>query len=171
MEDQKKNNKKLRTYNNCPLCKGYFHSAKTCIFRKHALHFKDMEQQIKQLTISAKDDTKPAELLLPTQTINKDEDKDSGSETDFEDSTMEDDQPVLLFDQILKIVQAMSSRKEAATKQEEDDNMLDFTQQVKMFEPEQQGTSCELTKEKFTNSICKILPDGAEFPEDLFNIE
>ena len=107
MADQKRNNKKFRTYNNCPLCKGYFHSAEACIFRKHALYFKEIKQQIKQLTLSIKDETKSAELLLPTQRINKDEDKDCGSETDFEDSTMEDDQPVLLFDQILKIVQAM----------------------------------------------------------------
>ena len=84
---------------------------------------------------------------------------------------MEDDQPVLLFDQILKIVQAMSSRKEAAIKQADEDDMLDFTQQVKMLEPEQQGTSCELTKEKFAHLICKIISDGAEFPEDLFNIQ
>ena len=86
---------------------------------------------------------------------------------------MEDDQQVPLFDQILKIVQAMPSKKDAAAKQAaEESDMLDFTQQVEMFQPEkQQGTSCELIKEKFANSICKILPDGAEFPEDLFNIE
>ena len=128
MADQKMNNKKFRTYNNCPLCKGYFHSAKACIFGKHALHFKEMEQQIKQLTLFANYDTKPAELLLPTLRINKDEDKDSGSETDFEESTMEDDQPVLLFDQILKIVQAMSSRKDAEAKQAaKESDTLDFT--------------------------------------------
>ena len=32
-------------------------------------------------------------------------------------------------------------------------------------------TSCELTKKTFGASICKILPDTAEFPEDLFNVE
>ena len=71
MADQKRNNKQFRTYNNCPLCKAYFHSAKACIFRKHALHFKEMEQQIKQLTLSAKDKAQTAELLLPTQRVNK----------------------------------------------------------------------------------------------------
>ena len=35
----------------------------------------------------------------------------------------------------------------------------------------QQEASCELTKEMFQNSICKILPDTADFPEDLFNVE
>ena len=81
MADQKKNKKQFRTYTNCPLGKGYFHSAKACIFRKHALLFKEMEHQIKQLSISTKDKTKKAELLLPTQRINKDEEQDSGSET------------------------------------------------------------------------------------------
>ena len=32
-------------------------------------------------------------------------------------------------------------------------------------------TSCELTKKSFENSICKVLPDTAEFPEDIFNVD
>ena len=32
-------------------------------------------------------------------------------------------------------------------------------------------TACELGKENFKSSICKILPDTAEFPEDIFNVE
>ena len=44
--DIKMNSKKFRTYDKCPLCSGYFHSAKACIFRKHALNFKDMKEQI-----------------------------------------------------------------------------------------------------------------------------
>ena len=70
----------------------------------------------------------------------------------------------------------MSSRKGAIANQAaEEANRLDssdFSQQVEMGEPRvQQETPCGLTKEKFANSICKILPDGADFREDLFNIE
>ena len=32
-------------------------------------------------------------------------------------------------------------------------------------------TSCELSKKSFESLICKVLPDTAEFPEDIFNIE
>ena len=32
-------------------------------------------------------------------------------------------------------------------------------------------TTCELNKQSFTTSICKVLPDTVEFPEDIFNIE
>ena len=37
--------------------------------------------------------------------------------------------------------------------------------------PKPDDTSCELTKKSFGNSICKVLPDTAEFLEDIFNIE
>ena len=65
-----------------------------------------MKQQIKQLTESARTG-KPNELHLPTQVIHKGEEY-SGNRSDSEDSEIEEEQPVLLFDQILKIVQAMS---------------------------------------------------------------
>ena len=32
-------------------------------------------------------------------------------------------------------------------------------------------TACELTKRSFETSICKVLPDTAEFPEDIFTLE
>ena len=34
-----------------------------------------------------------------------------------------------------------------------------------------QLTRCQLTKKSFTTSICKVLSDTAEFPEDIFNVE
>ena len=40
-----------------------------------------------------------------------------------------------------------------------------------VFEDQPKQTTCELTKQSFATSICKVLPDTAEFPEDIFNIE
>ena len=39
-------NKKFTTYKNCPLCKGYFHSAKACIFRTHVKHFSILRREM-----------------------------------------------------------------------------------------------------------------------------
>ena len=40
-----------------------------------------------------------------------------------------------------------------------------------VFGDQPKQTTCELTKQSFATSICKVLPDTAEFPEDIFNIE
>ena len=40
-----------------------------------------------------------------------------------------------------------------------------------VFGDQPKPTTCELTKQSFTTSICKVLPNTAEFPEDIFNIE
>ena len=40
-----------------------------------------------------------------------------------------------------------------------------------VFEDQPKQTTCELSKQSFATSICKVLPDTAEFPEDIFNIE
>ena len=40
-----------------------------------------------------------------------------------------------------------------------------------VFEDQPKQPTCELTKQSFATSICKVLPDTAEFPEDIFNIE
>ena len=38
-------------------------------------------------------------------------------------------------------------------------------------EEEESSPQCELNRIKFENSICKVLPDTADFPEDIFNVE
>ena len=40
-----------------------------------------------------------------------------------------------------------------------------------VFGENPEDTPCELNLQNFENSICKVLPDTAEFPEDIFNIE
>ena len=40
-----------------------------------------------------------------------------------------------------------------------------------VFEDQPKQPTCELTRQSFSTSICKVLPDTAEFPEDIFNIE
>ena len=40
-----------------------------------------------------------------------------------------------------------------------------------LFGDKPDETRCQLTKKSFETSICKVLPDTAEFPEDIFNIE
>ena len=73
----------------------------------------------------------------------------------------EDGQPIMMLRalQILLITDTTST--ETQTVEE------DYSFQPTVL----QETSYELTKEKFNNSICKILPDAADFPYDLFNVE
>ena len=48
---------------------------------------------------------------------------------------------------------------------------LQLTPDTRKFKVFGNHTACELNKKNFELSICKILPDTAEFPEDIFNIE
>ena len=48
---------------------------------------------------------------------------------------------------------------------------LEDERKFEVFGDKTDQTSCDLTKKSFTTSICKVLPDTAEFPEDTFNIE
>ena len=101
--DIKINSRKFKTYDNCPLCRQCFHSAKACIFRKHALHFNDMKQQIQQLTHNLKNiqGKKPTEVLLHKITLQREREVDISDEED----TDENGQPIFTFDNILKALQ------------------------------------------------------------------
>ena len=154
----KMNSKKIQTYDNCPLCRGYFHSAKACIFRKHALYFSEMKQQIQELT---QPNSQPKELLLPKVPM-----KMEISVQEKEDIEVdEDEQPIMMFDRILRVLQSLQITDATSTETQTMEEDQEFQPTVL------QETSCELTKEKFNISICKILPDAADFPDDLFNVE
>ena len=160
--DIRMNSKKFKTYDKCPLCSGYFHSAKACIFRKHALNFQNMKEQIQLTQDTGSKEKKPTEVTITVSTMNLQEETEEDS-SDEEEYTIEeeDGEPVIqpqtsMFDKMFKLLQHMD--------EEEKKNCSIQTTQL-------QETSCELTREKFQNSICKILPDTADFPEDLFNVE
>ena len=179
--DFKINSKKIKTYDNWPLCRGAFHSAKACVFRKHAQQFHGMKKEIQQLTQNLKkvenSCSKPTELLIPTSVL-QEEDSTSIQDTD------KDGQSVFTFDKILKALMDYQQIQEVISQDEEENSLqLNFsseTVQPKHLESVSlqtgqfqgvQEASCELTKKMFQNSICKILPDAADFPEDLFNVE
>ena len=162
--DIKMNSKKFKTYDNCPLCRGYFHSAKACIFRKHALHFNDIKKQIQQ---NVKDacHTRHTELLLPkiSMAFTFEEPEEDNSDEE------EERQPILTFDKILKALQYLQVHDSKTSASQTMDIGKEETYSV---QPTQcQDTSCELTRKKFQSSICKILPNTVDFPEDLFNVE
>ena len=156
--DVKMNSRKFKIYDNCPLCRGFFHSAKACIFRKHALYFEDMKEQLQQLTSNLRESDKN----MKKETIKQSQ---AETQTDISDEYEldEEGQPILMFDRILKALQHL----QMIDKDEEHDMEEDEIVQPEHF----QDISCELTREKFQNSICKILLDTADFPEDLFNVE
>ena len=60
--------KRFTTYKNCPLCKGYFHSAKACIFRRHVGHVNEMQKNIQQLAEQFEDLDISGSMVLPVPT-------------------------------------------------------------------------------------------------------
>ena len=202
--------KKFTTYRNCPLCPGYFHSAKACIFRKHVKHVNELQQNLEQLAEQFEHLDISGQMILPANTEDREQfsSDDSSEEGDY-DTEDEEDRPFTTFEQILKVV---STIKHAAIETDEDeqdeaereDPEGNDENQAQQTQPDQQPewiqmetdsehgslllkderkfgdkpdetscqlTGCQLTKKSFTTSICKVLPDTAEFPEDIFNVE
>ena len=78
-------NKKFTTYKNCPLCRGYFHSAKACIFRTHVKHFNLLQKQMDQYSEEVNTTVK---MVIPT--IDSDTDSEEEEEEDSDESEEED---------------------------------------------------------------------------------
>ena len=98
--DIKINSKKFRTYDKCPVCRGYFHSAKACIFRKHALNFKDMKEQIQQLTQdTSSQEKKPTEVTITVSTTSLQEESEGDSSDEGEYTIEEEDGEPVVFPQ------------------------------------------------------------------------
>ena len=268
-------NKKFTTYKNCPLCRGYFHSAKACIFRTHVKHFNLLQKQMNQysdeinttvkMVIPTTDSDTDSEEEEEVQYSDESEEEDCGTYMmiihhgdSSEEESMEEDEDsfasklkhVTMYDKILTIVATQKKEdqqngqtedpEEQDSQEEEDQEEEDQDQETedqdfqdkedhddsdddqhgagqtqakresqpedpadntereepKQQQDQQQGgskmdidvpilkevkfvvfgdqpkqTTCELTKQSFATSICKVLPDTAEFPEDIFNIE
>ena len=268
--------KKFITYKNCPLCRGYFHSAKACIFRTHVKHFNIMKRKMEMFADEVNTTT---QMVIPTTDSEESDDSedeeaydcessDGGDEcymivtrhrqnSDEEDMDEDDEdsfnskiKEVIKNDKILTIVtrlreedleeddQEEDQEEEDQEEEEEDDqeyedqdeedqdgedpgredqnqaededqeedptdnseddnsdqqqddqedNQMDTNNsehysvgcrlsttpdtRKKVFGNHTDETACELNKKNFELSICKILPDTAEFPEDIFNIE
>ena len=120
-----------------------------------------MKEQIQQLTQdTSSQEKKPTTVSITVSTTSLPETEEESSDEGEYTIEEEDGEPVIqpqtfMFDKMFKFLQHLDK--------EEKDSSVQTTQL--------QETSCELTREKFQNSICKILPDTAEFPEDLFNVE
>ena len=228
-------NKRFTTYKNCPLCRGYFHSAKACIFRTHVKHFNLLQKKMEQFSEEINTTTRMVIPAMDSDTDSEEEEVGYSEESEDEDcgtymmivhhgnsseeENMDADEeaqqsklkPVTIFDKILTIFarqkkEEQDSEDEDTEDQEEEDqdnqaqkgNLTDNTEieepkqqqdqqkdenktdidvpilkEVKfvVFEDQPKQTTCELTKQSFATSICKVLPDTAEFPEDIFNVE
>ena len=227
LEDRKntiaEQSKKFTTYKNCPLCNGYFHSAKACIFRKNTKYINILHNKIQFAATYSESSRITGKLILPTEDVDTEEessDKESGSddesymvvihhEPDDEDSSsdegeyeLEDGEPVIAFDRILGVIvslhQTHGKPGNPSTQQwvepgegDEDINpdqgelasgldkpgygnlppTLKNARKFLVFGEDPDDPLCELNLRSFENSICKVLPDTAEFPEDIFNIE
>ena len=160
-EVQEKNSKLYKFYDVCPLCRSFYHTAKACVFRKHALYFMEAKDQIIQLTSTMTNSQQAGGLLFPTTTFIHTQSEDEDLDTDEEED-------LTIF--IRKLVKpTIPTDKEDTEVQTEDrsDNLRDTV----LKEEEEPNTQCELNRFKFDNSICKVLPDGVDFPEDIFSVE
>ena len=203
------NTKKFTTYKNCPLCKGYFHSAKACIFRTHVEHFNILQKKMEQFS----DEVTTGRLVVGTPNLDSDSDSedevyddipddDDESENGAEgtymmiihhgDSSEEEEDDSFPFDKILTIAtrrKQEDQKREVETEQDREDQEREagakLDEEDQKEEDQNEGsqqtqpkddilhelTECQLTKRDFATSICRVLPDTAEFPEDIFNIE
>ena len=77
-------NKKFTTYKNCPLCRGYFHSAKACIFRTHVKHFNLLQKKMDQFSEEINTTTR---MVIPIP----DSDTDSEEEEEYSEESEDED--------------------------------------------------------------------------------
>ena len=160
-EVQQKNSKLYKFYDVCPLCRSFYHTAKACVFRKHALYFMEAKEQIQQLTSRITNSQQAGGLLFPTTTFIHTQSEDEDLDTDEEED---------LTNIIRRLVRPTTPTTKEDTEvqtEETSDNSRDTDQK----EEEESSPQCELNRIKFENSICKVLPDTADFPEDIFNVE
>ena len=108
--------------------------------------------------------------ILTIVTRQKKEDEQNGQTEDQEDQEEEQEDK--------------DQEEDPADKEQsdQDDNQMDIddsgyhslhstTRMVSKQNSNPDETACELSKKNFGLSVCKVLPDTAEFPEDIFNIE
>ena len=162
-EVQQKSSKLYKFYDVCPLCRSFYHTAKACVFRKHALYFMEAKGQIQQLTSRITNSQQAGGLLFPTttfiHTIPKDEDLDTDEEED----------PTNVIKRLVRPTTPTTKEDTEVQTEETSNNSRDTDQ--KEEEDCILESPCELNRIKFENSICKLLPDTADFPEDIFNVE
>ena len=79
--------KKFTTYKKCPLCPGYFHSAKACIFRRHVKHVNELQKNIEQLAEQFGHLDISGQMVLQTNTEDEEQlfsSDDSSEEGDYD---------------------------------------------------------------------------------------
>ena len=77
--------KQFTTYKNCPLCRGYFHSAKACIFRTHVEHFNLLQKKMDQYSDEINTTTR---MVIPTTDSDTDSEEE---EVQYSDESEEED--------------------------------------------------------------------------------
>ena len=78
-------NKKFTTYKNCPLCRGYFHSAKACIFRTHVKHFNLLQKKMDQYSEEINTTTRMVIPVTDSDTDSEEEEVGYSEESEDED--------------------------------------------------------------------------------------
>ena len=71
--------KQFTTYKNCPLCRGYFHSAKACIFRIHVKHFNILQRK---MDLFSDEVNITGRMVIPTTNLDSESESDSEDEED-----------------------------------------------------------------------------------------
>ena len=113
--------KRFTTYKNCPPCKGYFHSAKACIFRRHVGHVNEMQRNIQQLAEQFGDLDISGSMVLPVPTEAEEQlYSDSSDEGEYDIEDEKDRRPLTLFEQILQVISTIKHGNPAPVNGEED---------------------------------------------------
>ena len=111
--------KNFTTYRNCPLCPGYFHSAKACIFRKHVKHVYEMQRNIEQLAEQFDHLDISGQMILPAHTEDREQfTSDDSLDEDYDTEDEEEGGQVTMFEHILKVI---STIQPAASKEDQEE--------------------------------------------------
>ena len=87
--------KKFTTCKNCPLCRGYFHAAKACIFRTHVKHFNILKRIMDLYSDEVNSTTR---MYVPTTNLDSDSDSqdEDEEECDFSDDESDGEESYMI---------------------------------------------------------------------------
>ena len=101
--------------------------------------------------------------------------QDSSNPSDLEDDEQPEEKDIIVVLLVKKTDEEQESQKQEKQEKPSTNQKMSRpfpdTREFVVFGDHPDETACELSKKSFKSSICKILPDTAEFPEDIFNIE
>ena len=116
--------KKFTTYKNCPLCRGYFHAAKACIFRTHVKHFNILKRRMELYSDEVNSTTR---MYVPTTNLDSDSDSQDEEACDFSNDESDEEECYMI------VTHHGNSSEEESMDEDTEDPEDDFSSRLKQI--------------------------------------